>query len=578
MDAVIGTGKISQRKYEIKVERNISVPMSDGVNMDVDIFRPADTKERFPALLAVSPYDKEAQSDRVWPVAIGTSFIRGQTNGNMEAGPSDFFVRRGYVHIKGSARGTGKSGGAYQWLSPREIRDIYDLCEWAAKQPWCNGNVGMIGISYFGWVQILAAAQQPPHLKCIFPFNAATDQYRTWYHGGIRWESFVAHLLNLRSLDIHTDASAMKEYLGEKAFGAALAKALEDEEICANPIFVDALKNPDKLSNSIKVDFLLNSTADSKYWKDRYTDFDAIKIPVYGGACWHKHSLHLPGAFELWANLKNVPKKMLIGPQYGPDRPLYQLAWEMLRWYDYWLKGIDTGIMDEPPIKLFIMGSNEWRFAEEWPLPETRWIPFFLHSNGMLCEMEPWPDAAPATFEDSPSNRGYLKYYSPRLVEDTEVCGPASLTLYASSRDTDIHFFISLWDADEEGKETLLTRGWLKGSHLTIDPKKSKQYKPYHPHANPEPLVPGRVYKFPIEIIPTANLFKFGHKIVLKISGADNEKNPNNPHEEILTGHSWRQTTNKITVLHDADHPSNLLLPITKGNIFGTYVSGGLLG
>jgi len=578
MNAIIGTGKLSQRKYGITIERNVSIPMSDGVNMDVDIFRPADTEEKFPALLAVAPYDKEAQSDRVWPVAIGTSFLRGQTNGNMETGSSDFFVRRGYVHIKGSARGTGKSGGVYQWISPREIRDLYDLVEWAAIQPWCNGNVGMVGISYFGWIQTLTAALQPPHLKCIFPFNAATDQYRMlWYHGGIRWESFVAHLLNLKSLDIHSDESLMKEELGEEAFQAAIDKLLEDEEICANPIFVDALKHPGKLGNSLKIDILLNDTADTKYWEDRRPDFDNIKIPVYCGACWHKFPLHLPGAFDQWANLK-VSKKLIIGPPYGPDRPLYQLQWEMLRWYDHWLKGIDTGIMDEPVVKLFVRGSNEWKYTDDWPVPGTSWIPFFLHSKGILSEMEPWPDAPNATFEDSPAEHGFLKYYSPRLVEDTEVCGPIALNLYASSRDQDIYFFVSLWDVDENNNETLLTRGWLKGSHLALDPEKSKPYQPYHPHTKAEPLVAGRVYKFPIEIVPTANMFKYGHKIMLKICCADNEKSPNNPHEEILTGHSYRQAENKITVFHDADHPSNLLLPITKGNIFGTYLSGGLLG
>jgi len=496
----------------------------------------------------------------------------------MEAGNSDFFVRRGYVHIKGSARGTGKSGGVYQWVSPREIMDYYDLCEWAAKQPWCNGNVGMVGISYFAWVQPLTAALQPPHLKCIFPFNGATDQYRMlWYHGGIRWERFMGLVISSFTLDINTGASVMKEELGEEAFQAAIDKLLENEEICANPIFVDALKHPDKPANAPKIDILLNDTADTKYWKERYPDFDNIKIPVYCGACWHKFPLHLPGAFDQWANLK-IPKKLLIGPQYGPDRPLYQLQWEMLRWYDYWLKGIDTGIMDEPPVKLFVRGSNEWKFADDWPVPGTSWIPFFLHSKGILSEMEPWPDAPNATFEDGPAKRGFLKYYSPRLVEDTEVCGPIALNLYASSRDQDIYFFVSLWDVDEDGNETLLTRGWLKGSHLALDPEKSKPYQPYHPHTTAEPLVAGRVYKFPIEIIATANMFEYGHKIMLKICCADNEKSPNNPHEEVLTGHSWCQTENKITVFHDADYPSHLLLPITKGDIMGTYMSGGLLG
>ena len=132
MDAIIGTGKISKREYDITVSRNVAIPMSDGITIDVDIFRPVG-EGKFPALLAISAFNKEAQSGRVWPAATRSRRIRGVPDACLEAGPVDFFVRRGYVYIIGSVRGTGRSGGAFGFVSPREIKDTYEVIEWAAS-------------------------------------------------------------------------------------------------------------------------------------------------------------------------------------------------------------------------------------------------------------------------------------------------------------------------------------------------------------------------------------------------------------------------------------------------------------
>ena len=572
MDAIIGTGKLSKRQYGITTERDVFIPVSAGHNIAVDLFRP-DGDGKFPAILSMSPYTKEIQTDRLWPRGATTSLLRGVTDGVIEAGPMEFIVRRGYVHIIGNVRGTGKSGGTYRYMDKGEIKDLYDIIEWAAEQPWCNGNVGMLGVSYFGWNQVSTAAQRPPHLKAICPFFAATDPYRdVWYHGGILAAHFLNALFSTKIIDVNSEASATREEIGEDAFKEALAQLLKDKDISADPDFVASLTNPDTPVNQARLDVLLHPT-DGPYYKERSGDDSKIKIPAYIGSCWAQYTLHLPGAFRSWENLK-TPKKMVIGPPYFLDRPVYQYSWEILRWYDHWLKGIDTGILDEPPVKIFVMGTNEWKMAEDWPIPGTKWIPFNLHHGGVLCDMEPWPDALSTSFVDSPSDHGSLKYYSPTLVENTEVVGPIALTLYASSRGTDINFFISLWDVDPEGNEAMLTRGYLKGSHRELDPKKSKPWKPYHTHTNPKPLVPGVTYEFNIEIMPTANMFKAGHRICLKISSADAEV-PQSMLDLLRSGHLLSQTPNIITVYHDADHPSHLLLPITKGNVVGTFMSGG---
>jgi predicted acyl esterase len=351
----------------------------------------------------------------------------------------------------------------------------------------------------------------------------------------------------------------------------AIAEVLQDEDIAAVPELVNILRNPDVRTNPILVDILLHAH-DGSYWENRRVKYDTIKVPGYIGACWGIYGLHLPGAFRSWENLK-VPKRMMIGPPLYLDRPLYQLQYESLRWFDYWLKGIDTGIVEEAPIKLFVMGANEWKEANDWPLPETKWTPFYLHENGLLYERECWPDEGFDSFSDSPWGRGSLEYCSPRFVENTEIIGPILLNLYASTTDPEVLWVISVREIDSQGNERILTRGWLRGSHREIDPARSKPWAPFHPHTHSEPLTPGKIYEFNIPIVPTGNLFKAGSKIKLKIACTDDQ--PESPLEMLAGGHLRRQSASRITVFHNADYPSHLLLPITKGNVLETFVSGG---
>ncbi|MFC1820591.1 CocE/NonD family hydrolase [Thermodesulfobacteriota bacterium] len=567
MDAIIGTGKVSKREYEIITECDADVIVSDGVNINVDIIRP-DSEKKFPALVTMSSFNKEFQTDRVWPGAARSRRIRGTPDACMEAGPTDFFVRRGYVYIIASSRGTGKSGGAWRWRCLREARDLFDLIEWAAEQPWCDGNVGVQGIGYFVAHAIDVAAMQPPHLKAIAVMSSFFDNYRYfWWKGGILASGFSRWLISLVNMDVHTQESVLKEELGEEGYNEAIARALEDKDLSANPAIVEALKNPDLPTNAALLDVILHPTYD-QFWKDRaIEDHSKVKIPVY-----HSSSPHRPGALYHWSEF-DVPKKIFSFPRSYTDRPYFQAAWEVLRWYDYWLKEIDTGIMEEPKVRIFVEGANEWKTGDDYPFPETRWIPFNLHyNNRMLCEIEPWPDMLSYSYTDAPGDRGFLKYSSAPMVENTEVVGPLALNLYASSRGIDINFFIGLWDVDPEGNEICLTRGWLKGSHRELDIKRSKPYHPVHTHTNPQPLVPGQIYEFNIALFPTANLFEAGHRIVLKISSADDEAEGIN---EVGMTHLLSQTPNTITIYHNAQYPSHLLLPITRGNIVGTYVSGG---
>jgi putative CocE/NonD family hydrolase len=568
--------KTSERKYGYSIENDLKIPMRDGITLSCDIWKP-DSQDKFPAILGFHCYHATGQTGPIKPTAISTAqwLHPGQerTNASLESGDPTFFARRGYVHVVCNARGTGKSEGKWQFLGPQEVQDVCEVIAWMAKQPWCDGNVVMFGVSYFAQIQLLVAQVNPPHLKTIFCPWATSDHYRDLvYHGGIlshKWPIGWS-ATSLKYANCRPENHSKKEW-GEPAFKKAVAKMLADEDIQAIPELVAILRDPEAGVNPFVVDLVLHPLFD-KFWQDRAVDYTKIKIPAYIGADWGCVGIHLPAAFRSWEHLK-VPKRMIIGPPVYLDRPIYQLQHEAVRWFDYWIKGIDTAIMDEPPIRLFIMGTDEWKNSTDWPLPETKWVPFYLHEEGLLSEHEHWSYEGSDSFEESPWMRGALQYATPPLVENTEIAGPIALKLYAATTDSDAHWIVSLIEIDAEGKETLLTKGWLKASHRELDLEKSKPWEPIPRHDKSESLVPGAIYEFDIKIIPTGKLFKAGSRIALRIRCSDDP--PNNPLELIAAGSLTRATVARVTVFHDEQHPSYLLLPITKGNVLNTFFSGG---
>jgi uncharacterized protein len=555
----------SKRQYGIIKHKDVLIPMDDGIEISADVFRP-DSPGKFPAILGVQPYEKKLQSDAMMPQGLNMA------NGGIEAGDFNFYVRRGYAHVIASNRGSGKSGGTYTNYGPREVQDTYSIIEWIAAQPWCDGNVGMFGVSAFAVSQQQVAVLKPPHLKALFTPFGYTDFYRDkFYHGGILSHAFMRGWAT--TIDNLRYENWSLQRWGKRKYEEAIAQALRDDEILAVPYLVRALKNPEDGPNALLVDILLNRL-DGEYYRERSVDYSkGIDVPAYLGGDWGMYGLHLPGAFRSWANWKG-PKKMIVGPPIYLDRPVYQYAYESLRWFDYWLKGIDNGIMDEPSVKLYVMETGEWRNADEWPLAETKWTPFYLHEKGLLSEHEFWPNEGSTTFEDSFMNRDALIFSTPTLIENTEVIGPMVLNLFASSTEEELLWFVTLLDIDPHGEERVLTRGWLRGSQRAVDPAKCEFWQPYHTHAGRDPLIPGNLYEFNIEIRPIANLFKMGHRIGLRIKCVDDEK-PTCFSEAAGQGHLWRQSASRVTVYHNSEHPSHLLLPVTKGNIIGTYMSGG---
>jgi predicted acyl esterase len=330
-----------------------------------------------------------------------------------------------------------------------------------------------------------------------------------------------------------------------------------------------------------------------------YTGFNDIKIPAYLGSRWNGWTIHLPGAFDAYEGMATATenKRLLIVPSdnYGGlDRPFHEVQDVCLRWYDHWLKGIDTGLMDEPPILIFIQGTNRWRYEEEWPLGVTQWTKFYLRDKGRLSTQPPEGDEKPQVFTSDPwaiPTEGFhcadvlakadpvpkALYETEPLSEDMEITGPIALYWYASieskaiqarswkgspvsgmdvleplTNDTD--WYLKVKDIDTDGAERCVAEGWLKASHYELDESKSKPYAPYHPHTRKLPIEPGQVILYASDLRMTSNVFLSGHKIRLEIAAQDQV--------QALWYHLPHMAEVKSTIYGSRDYPSHLLLPV----------------
>jgi uncharacterized protein len=567
----------AQAGYGMKTERDVFITMRDGTRLAADVYRP-DAEGRFPALLSMHAYCKDIERT----IGLGKKLARMSAEfASVEAGDHEFWTTHGYVHVIADVRGAAKSEGKHYGLfSPQEAQDGYDLVEWIARQPWCDGNVGMCGISYLGIVQYFVAAQQPPHLKAIFPHDAWGDTYRDiLYHGGI--PSVFGFVLDA-AIPYREGVSASRSLYGADELARRVRSLLEDERtsFAKSPAAIRTLELPD--TYPIAFDTLVNRE-DNAFWRERspVSVMGRIRVPTYLGAELHGYptAMHVPGVSWGWDAIQ-APKKAAFRPCKigGLDRPFHEIHDEMLRWFDHWLRGIDTGIMKEPAVKIWVRGKEAWRYADDWPPQASiEWKRSYLRANGRLSFEAPqgredpgrmhYEPAQPVTINAPLTPRPeFLSYASEPFERDVEIVGPMALTLQASLSGEDGDFIACVKEVAPDGAETVLTRGWLKASHRETDPARSKPWRPYHPHANPKALHPGERYEFAIEIRPLANLFRCGSRIKLEIWPWDF---PNEP------GYDWTLYWGKghhipygktvdYEVSYCSDAPSTLLVPFMK--------------
>ncbi len=583
-------------QYEGMVwERDVMIPARDGVGLCGDIYRP-DAEGRFPVLLAFAPHNKDLQTPDATEraPAIGPQpAYSAWWMGAQEAGDTRFFVSRGYAHATFNPRGIGKSDDGPDvespWIGARY--DVYDVIEWLAAQPWCDGNVGMIGISAFGSSQFHAATLEPPHLKAIFPYDPGSAYgemvtgFRDMYPGGVV-HPFIYFLDPLGVAHLHRGQPPGLE--GERLERWLAAVDNPDFRMYLN--LYNVLTQRGEHTPYI-FDLLLNPYDSEEWMRVSEERFPKVKLPAYTGCGWYAYSYktHMQGCQHWFDKLQGEKRLLFTGPAHL-ERPWHAFHNEVLRWYDYWLKGIDTGITDEPRVKYWLMGANEWRLGDDWPLPQTRWTKLYLSSWGRL-RAEPFPPSSrddleePDAFVQMPPTQtrevASLRYMTDPLPHDVEITGPSVLNLYASVDQDDTNWIIILKDVGpdvsvrtaREGEtavpgdlpERELVRGWLKASHRAIDGSRSKPWKPWHPLTREaqQPVVPGEVTEYSIEILATSNLFKAGHRICVEITSMDMPTGTAGFHNvEYFPYHVCSSQTTLHKVHHSSRYPSHLLVPV----------------
>jgi predicted acyl esterase len=569
------------------MQRDVMVPMRDGVHLCIDIFRP-ETDEKLPALLAIAPYNKELLSLEYAAAVPPQPAWSALWGGSVEAGDTEFLIARGYIHVIGTSRSSGKSegGGSPAW-------DYYDLIEWIAVQPWCDGQIGMIGISAYGAAQLQAAALQPPHLKAIFPYDPgpAYREFRDRNPGGI-----------IHSFPLTIDAGSVSH--GSQQQPGVLSPENQkswDEAMANNDIVMyhnlyNILTMKGQKSN-ILYNTLLRPYDTHEAVLKAEDMFERIKIPAYVGTGWYSQSYksHFQGAQNWYSGIRTAKKLMFTGMSHL-DRPFRAFHDEIIKWYDYWLKGIETGILDEPPVKVFVMGANRWRYAQDWPLPETKWTKYYLDSWERLRTEEFTPRSrdgysAPDAFVQMPPTQTRtiqkLRYMTEPLTEDTLVIGPSALYLHAEIDQPDTNWIAILKDVGpdesirsarpgemytpEHLPEREISRGWLKATHKALDLDRSKPWKPWHPmtRESQQAIKPGEVNEYVIEMMSTANLFRRGHRICLEITSMDLPTGVGgNTNVEYIPYHVCSSRTTLHKVHRNGDYPSHLLLPIVQPDDF----------
>lgn len=544
-------------------ERDVFVRMRDGTRLCVDVFRP-EGEGPFPTLVAIGPYGKDIQTLPIPPQPPQSAVYERA----IEAGDPRYLTRHGYVHIIADVRGIGRSEGEYLgWMSRDEAEDGHDLIEWAAAQPWSDGQIGMVGVSYYGAIQLIVAATQPPHLRAIMPWNAPADFYREGSHHGGILHPFFHQIYALKTRG--RLASQLVQTLPAEEIDRISAEISASKDLQQHPALWNVGRNPDRVPPFF--DVLAHPFDGPFYWeRSASSKYDKISIPAYCSSGWWAYGhMHLRGAFQNFAEIP-APTKLYIESRVEAAAPMdddYNA--EAVRWYDHWLKGEPNGIMEEPRVRVHVR-SEGFRQDNEWPIAGTQWTDFHLGRFGRLQRMPEDVDGHPDVFlqQSVQETRSVstLEYATPPLNSDLTVIGPVALYLHGEIDASDTNWMVSLLDVAPNGTRTELTRGFLKASHRKLDADKSKPWLPYHPHLEAEPVTPGEIIEYAIELSPISNVFRPGHRIVLAISCQDHSQWPPADLEIGGRGHlPWHVCSSEIVthrVHHGPGAPSRLLLPV----------------
>ena len=569
-------------------EYDLAVPMRDGVRLRADVYRP-DAPGRFPALYTCAMHNKDLQRVEVAEnLKVGQPAWSTQWYGVIEGGDSKQLVANGYVHVISQVRGGHKSEGE---LFVNDDWDHYDTIEWITQQPWCDGNVGMVGLSAFAAEQWRAAFQGHPALKAIFPLDAGgcyggLEGFRDQHPGGVI-QTMPYHIGLYNSLRTNIGVPPELPPPVEAAWQTAMQNP--DYMMYVNLYNILTMRGQRDAGMFYPLLFPFERPGTIEKTKE---NFKKITIPFVTGAFEgaYTYKMHWQGAQHFFYGVDQPHKHLFVTPPAHAERPFHEWHDEIIRWYDHWLKGIDNGVDKDPAVRVWVQGANKWRDATSWPLAETQWTKYYLHSweklstKGHLPATRTFVNEPPDAFVQMPPTQTNtierLRYMTEPLAENLLVIGPMALTFWASLDEDDTNWIIILKDVGPDvsvhsarpGERDLpqvpereLTRGWLKASRRALDPERSKPWKPWHT-LSPEtiqPVVPGEINEYQVEILSTANLFKTGHRICLEITSLDlAEGVAGETYAEYIPNHVCSSKTVLHKVFHNAEYPSHLLLPV----------------
>jgi putative CocE/NonD family hydrolase len=591
-------------EYDVVVQRDVPVPMRDGVRLAADLYLPArggvPAEGRFPAVMERTPYDKRNKY-----------------------GEGRYFARRGYVAVMQDVRGRFASQGEWYPFA-KEGPDGYDSVEWAAAQPWCSGQVGTMGGSYCGSDQSALATLNPPHLGAMV-VAVGTSNYFTssLRQNGALELRFMVYAFRM--------ATTSREALADPALKTALEEdfARIGEWLARTPYKKGSSALRFLPSYEQWVLDILGEGDYNDYWKqrgyaiDHYYAEHADVPTIYLGGWYDSYARGTTSNYQALSAIKKTPQRLLMGPwthggwgvsyagdvDFGSDAVLDDYNGLRLCWFDRWLKGIDNGLDREMPVRIFVMGGGSgradlngrlshlgvWRDVPDWPLPGTRYTPYYLHADGTLSPERP-EDAVPSRYTFDPRDpvptigggisaanqvmppgaydqRGEERFYgcvdtlplsarndvlvfqTPPLEEGVEVTGPLTVHLWASSSARDTDFTVKLIDVHPPNADYThpfaqnisdsIIRGRYRGSREQA-----------------ELLVPGEVYAFEIVAYPTSNVFGSGHRIRLDVSSSNFPRFDVNPNTGGPLGRDRRYIIAQNAIYHDPQHPSHIVLPI----------------
>ncbi|MCX6561159.1 MAG: CocE/NonD family hydrolase [Candidatus Aminicenantes bacterium] len=537
--------------YDSWVRTSQYVKMRDGIRLAVDILRPARKGSvetmPLPVLWTHTRYRRASVMD-------------GKVRSSLEAPHLLALLKRGYILAAVDVRGAGASFGVSNGVfTPEESEDAREITEWLAVRPWSDGKIGMFGGSYLGITQLMAAARKPPHLKAIMPMVALFDLYDMGSPGGVFREDFTKTWSDLtRQLDHQPGTAPVDEDKDGKLLKAAL------EEHRKNRPLIDIM-SPLRFRDSLDQ---ATGTRPFALWDpaSHIKEINESGIPVYLFGGWYDS--FTSDQFALWRNL-SVPKRLTVGAwSHSPRDPavareeLVLLTIESLRWYDYWLKGIDTGVMNDAPITYQVMlspGAGEWRTAADWPLPAAKPVEFYPgqgksgtigSANDGFLRRKPAAEGADALTIDysatsgtatrwdnavgggfgcpdmAANDRKGLTYTTPLLGADLEVTGAPVVKLWIDSTAKDADVFAYLEEVDAKGISTYVTEGVLRASQRIVSGAPyNNDGLPYHRGfaEDARDLAPGEPVELDFEMEPTSNVFNAGHRLRLTITGADKD-------------------------------------------------------